>query len=94
MSGAVVACPIWTDFMTEALRDTPLLDFPVPANIVFAKIDPKTGLLALEDAPDAVLLPFIKGTEPTDYFLSEKISEGEGGEPGTSPPLEEEPLWD
>jgi len=92
MSGAVVACPIWTDFMTEALRDTPLLDFPVPANIVFAKIDSRTGLLALEDAPDAVLLPFMKGTEPTDYFLSEKISEG--GEPGTSPPLEEEPLWD
>jgi len=91
-SGAVVACPIWTEFMKEALKDTPLLEFTVPSNIVFAKVNPRTGLLALEDCPDAVLLPFVKGTEPTDYF-SEKISEEEM-EPAITTPLEEEPLWD
>jgi len=57
------------------------LEFSVPPNIVFVKIDPKTGLLALEDCEDAVLLPFVKGTEPTDYFISEKISEEETGLP-------------
>ncbi len=92
-SGAVAAVPIWTEFMKEALQDTPVLDFSVPPNIVFVKIDPKTGLLALEDCPDAVLLPFIKGTEPTDYFLSEKISEEET-RPAIPTPLEEQPLWD
>jgi len=92
-SGAVAAVPIWTEFMKEALQDTPVLDFPVPPNIVFVKTDPKTGLLALEDSPDAVLLPFLKGTEPTDYFLSEKTSEEETG-PAISTPLEEQPLWD
>ena len=86
-SGAVAACPMWTEFMKEALQDTPVLEFSVPPNIVFVKIDPKTGLLALEDCEDAVLLPFIKGTEPTDYFLTEKISEEETGLP-ISPPLE------
>jgi len=91
-SGAVVASPIWTEFMKEALQDTPIVEFTVPPNIVFAKVDPKTGLLALEDCPDAVLLPFVKGTEPTEYF-SEKISEEEMA-PATSAPLEEEPLWD
>jgi penicillin-binding protein 1A len=92
-SGAVAACPMWTEFMKEALQDTPVLEFSVPPNIVFVKIDPKTGLLALEDCPDAVLLPFVKGTEPADYFLSDKISEGETGLP-FSPPLEEKPSWD
>jgi len=80
-SGAVAACPMWTEFMKEALQDTPVLEFSVPPNIVFVKIDPKTGLLALEDCEDAVLLPFVKGTEPTDYFLTEKISEEETGLP-------------
>ena len=92
-SGAVAACPIWTEFMKEALQDTPVLDFPVPPNIVFVKIDPKTGLLALEDCPDAVLLPFVKGTEPTDYFLSEEMPEKKT-EPAISTPWEKEPSWD
>jgi penicillin-binding protein 1A len=92
-SGAVAACPIWTEFMKEALQDTPVLDFPVPPNIVFVKIDPKTGLLALEDCPDAVLLPFVKGTEPTDYFLSEEMPKKET-QPPISTPWEKEPSWD
>jgi len=92
-SGAVAACPIWTEFMKEALQDTPLLEFPLPANIVFVKIDPKTGLLALEDCPNAVLLPFVKGTEPTDYFLGEEVSKEEKP-PAFYTPLEEEPSWD
>jgi len=91
-SGAVAACPIWTEFMKEALQDTPLLEFPLPPNIVFVKIDPGTGLLALEDSPDAVLLPFVKGTEPTDYFLGEEASKKE--KPPAFAPLEEEPSWD
>jgi len=93
MSGAVAACPIWTEFMKEALKDSPILEFPVPPNIVFAKIDPEIGLLALEDCPDAVLVPFLKGTEPTDYFLSEKVSKKEVS-PAISTPPEEEPSWD
>ncbi len=80
-SGAVAACPMWTEFMKEALQDTPVLEFSVPPNIVFVKINPKTGLLALEDCEDAVLLPFVKGTEPTDYFLTKKIFEDETGLP-------------
>ncbi len=68
-TGGGVASPIWTDFMKAVLADTPVLDFPVPPGITFAKIDTKTGLLALEDSEDTVLEAYIKGTEPTEYSL-------------------------
>ena len=42
-SGGVIACPVWTRFMQEATKDKPELDFPVPDNIVFVRIDTKTG---------------------------------------------------
>lgn len=67
MAGAGVAVPIWTEFMKNALRGKPITNFEVPEDIVFYKVDPHTGLLALENNPDAILLPFIKGTEPKEY---------------------------
>ncbi len=71
-AGGVVAAPIWTEFMKKVLENKPVLDFPVPKNIVFVRVDPKTGLLAFEDSSEAVLEPFLKGTEPKDYFLTEE----------------------
>ncbi len=44
-TGARAALPIWLDFMGFAVKGFPPLDFPAPDGIVFAKIDPKTGLL-------------------------------------------------
>ncbi|MEA3507225.1 MAG: penicillin-binding transpeptidase domain-containing protein, partial [Elusimicrobiota bacterium] len=67
-AGGVVAAPIWTKFMQEVLAHTPELDFPVPDNITFVNFDPDTGKLATESSENAVLQPFIRGTEPTDYF--------------------------
>ncbi len=56
--------------MRAVLADTPVLDFPVPPGITFAKIDTKTGLLALEDSEETVLEAYITGTEPTEYSLT------------------------
>ncbi|MFH1416622.1 MAG: transglycosylase domain-containing protein [Elusimicrobiota bacterium] len=67
-AGGVVAAPIWTRFMQKALEHTPELDFPVPDNIVFVNFDPDTGKLATALSENAVLQPFIKGTEPQEYF--------------------------
>ncbi|HCJ66103.1 MAG TPA: hypothetical protein DHV62_01940 [Elusimicrobia bacterium] len=73
MSGGVVACPIWTKFMKEALAKELVLDFPVPSGITFAKIDPETGLLASARTKDAYLEAFISGNEPTEYsFITKK----------------------
>lgn len=58
--------PWWTAFMKKALAGTPARSFPVPNDIVFAKIDKQTGYLALPSCPKVVLAAFRKGTEPKD----------------------------
>jgi penicillin-binding protein 1A len=69
-TGGGVAAPIWGDFMNRILATEPVQDFTVPPDIVFCRVDPETGLLALENSADARLLPFIKGTEPTRYAFT------------------------
>jgi penicillin-binding protein 1A len=68
VTGGVIACPIWTNFMKEALEGQPTLDFTQPENIEWALIDPSTGLLALSKTPGAFLEAFRKGTAPTHYY--------------------------
>ncbi len=65
VTGGVIACPIWTQFMKEALDGEPVLDFIQPENIEWALIDPSTGLLALSKTFGASLEAFVKGTVPT-----------------------------
>lgn len=67
-TGGNTACPIWTEFMKEALKDYPVVDFSVPKDIQWALIDPKTGLLALSKTQNAYLEAFLDGTVPTTYY--------------------------
>jgi penicillin-binding protein 1A len=91
-SGASSALPIWVDVMKGMLADTPAVDFPVPAGIEIAKIDPKTGKLAYDGQPDAIDEVFLEGSVPTevatppdqvdtDTFMMEQL----GGGPPTAP---------
>lgn len=64
-TGSRAALPIWTRFMVEATRGTPVTDFTVPDSIEFAKIDPKTGLLATPATKNPVFEVFKAGTVPT-----------------------------
>jgi penicillin-binding protein 1A len=66
-TGSRAALPIWMDFMEEALKDTPVEDFPVPAGVSFVQIDPETGLLAAPQCGDSFTEVFKKGTEPKEY---------------------------
>jgi len=68
-SGATAALPIWIDFMRVALAGQPELTFSVPSGIVFARIDPTTGLLAPPGQPGEEEC-FVAGTEPTEYAPS------------------------
>jgi penicillin-binding protein 1A len=63
-TGAHAALPIWMDYMKTALKPLPVMAFTVPEGVVFAKIDPASGLLA-PDGEKGVLEVFLKGTEPT-----------------------------
>jgi penicillin-binding protein 1A len=66
-TGGKAAAPIWLDYMREALRERAPRDFPVPAQIVFARIDRKTGLLADDGSDeDTVFQSFLSDTEPTE----------------------------
>ncbi len=63
-TGGRVAAPIWAKFMEAALENVPPEPFPKPEDIVFAQIDPYTGLLAQDYCPEKINAPFVKGTEP------------------------------
>jgi len=66
-SGGQAAAPIWGDFMQKAVVRLPSEDFEAPENVTFVLINPRTGKLAKEGTPGAVMECFIKGTEPTSY---------------------------
>lgn len=68
-SGAHAALPIWIDFMREALKDMPVLTFEIPENVVFARVDPASGLLAPDEGEHSAVEVFAKGTEPAQQAI-------------------------
>lgn len=66
-SGGQAAAPIWGEFMQKAVAQLPAEDFEAPENVTFVLINPRTGLLAREGTPGAVMECFISGTEPQSY---------------------------
>ena len=66
-TGSRAASPIWLHFMSSVLEGKPVKDFVVPEDIVFAKIDAKTGLLAGPYSKETVFQAFKQGTQPEEY---------------------------
>ena len=64
MTGASGAMTVWGAMMAR-LDPEPLVP-PEPENIEQVSIDPVTGLRADENCPSAVMLPFIRGSAPTE----------------------------
>ncbi len=58
--------PWWVDFMKQAHKGIPVHNFAVPPDIVFAKIDSASGLLALPTCPKVALVAFKKGMDPKE----------------------------
>jgi len=79
-TGGRAAAPIWTAFMKTALEGRPVVDFPVPEDIVFAQIDRATGLRA-NPGSDTELEVFRRGSEPQTHATS--AVEAEEVEPET-----------
>lgn len=71
-TGGQAAAPIWAEFMQKATASLPVEDFQAPENVSFVLINPRTGRLAREGTPGAVMECFIKGSEPNSY-------DGDGG---------------
>lgn len=66
-TGSRAANPIWLYFMSDVLKDEPVVDFPVPEDVAFWKIDAKTGLLASAYTDTAFFQAFAAGKEPQEY---------------------------
>ena len=63
-TGAGAVLPAWSAFMREALARRPPSEFRPPAGVEFARVDPRSGLLADPALADAPFLPFVAGTAP------------------------------
>ncbi len=63
-SAASVALPVWTRFTGQALAYFPDREFPVPAGVTFARVDPATGKALPPGSPEGTMLPFKLGTVP------------------------------
>ncbi|MDO8739034.1 penicillin-binding transpeptidase domain-containing protein, partial [Candidatus Deferrimicrobium sp.] len=63
-TAASVALPIWTQFFGRALGHVPDREFPAPAGITFARVDPATGKALPQGSVEGMMLPFKLGTVP------------------------------
>lgn len=63
-AGGVVAAPIFTQFMTEALKGETSVPFRVPPGARLVPINPRSGARMAFNSPGSILEPFKPGTEP------------------------------
>lgn len=63
--GSGEAAQIWGDYMREAVKDMPIINFQMPDNIIEVDVDPYTGMLSNQYSPRIDVLPYKEGTEPT-----------------------------
>ncbi len=81
LTGGLIAAPIWTAFMAEALEDKSYEDFERPPGLVTARIDPTSGLLATKECQRVAMEVFLEGSAPTrkcdDHRSRKSFSETE-----------------
>ncbi|MEM8794919.1 MAG: penicillin-binding transpeptidase domain-containing protein, partial [Pseudomonadota bacterium] len=82
-TGGQLAAPIFTEFMKEALKDNPPVEFRVPEGIGLIPIDRKTGLRAAGGEENVILEAFKPGTAPPSQTDIIGYSDALGGSPIT-----------
>jgi len=65
-AGGGIVSPAWGEYMSEALRDEPVLGFPSYAALSERKVCGKSGLLPSSECGDVISEVFIPGTEPDE----------------------------
>jgi penicillin-binding protein 1A len=66
-TGGQTALPIWLSFMKVAHEGKPVRDFTVPPGIVFVRATAEGGSPAAPGTPGSVLVPFRRGTLPSQF---------------------------
>ncbi|MFW2331384.1 MAG: penicillin-binding protein 1A [Nitrospinota bacterium] len=77
-AGSNVAIPIWNRFFKDAVSAYPVEDFRATSDIVFARINKKSGLLTKSDESDTIFEAFLDGTEPTEFESNETDKKKDG----------------
>jgi penicillin-binding protein 1A len=67
-TGSGLAVPVFKDFMTVALANTPKVDFRVPEGMTMIAINRRTGMRATPGGPDVIMEAFKPGTGPADSY--------------------------
>ncbi|GHD08844.1 penicillin-binding protein 1A [Tianweitania populi] len=75
-TGSGLSAPIFKEFMAEALKDTPIVDFRVPEGMKLIAIDRKTGMRAAEGQQGTIMEAFKPGTGPADSYWVIGMDEG------------------
>jgi penicillin-binding protein 1A len=70
-TGGTTAAPIWTEFMKAAHPPTPVRDFDAPPGVYFARATPERGTPARPGTPGSIMVPFKRGTLPSQFARSE-----------------------
>lgn len=79
-TGSGVSGPIWAEFMKEAKKHLPNSNFQIPEDVVFVKVDEKTGQLPTKNTTKTLLEVFINGTEPNAEGSHNEFVESSEGE--------------
>lgn len=74
-TGSGVSGPVWAEFMKEAKKHLPNSSFQVPEDLVFVKVDEKTGQLPTDKTTKTLLEVFINGTEPNADGYNDEFTE-------------------
>ena len=65
----------------KVLAGKPVEAFTAPEGVIFARIDPRTGLLAGPGSKDSVFESFLDGTAPKEYSPTTGEETGEAVRP-------------
>ena len=68
VAGGNTAAPIFVDYMKDALKGTPIVDFKVPEGMDLIAVNRKTGMRAGKGDPNAIIEAFKPGTGPSDSY--------------------------
>ncbi len=101
-TGASVAVPVFSSFMSEAMKDKPGIPFRVPPGLRMVRVDPETEALAPPSNKNAIWEAFIPGTEPQegqvrpvlDGSVTGSAAEGAAAAMGLQPSVEVMPDGD
>ena len=64
ITGGRAAAPIWTDFMIQATAGEPVRRFPIPSDIRFETVDPRTGCLVAAESAGAIQVALRRDQAP------------------------------